>query len=286
MYHEPHLRRERAEPDPSEEKARRTLAHEVAKMRQRDHRGESVYDEPDILPGRPNEVIEQDWSCSACDYNLRGLEVGHRCPECGHRELYRPSPPGAASYQNWLRQRLAETSERTGWAVAVAATLVGGLWAVVASLIGIHQSAAGGWGGFVLMVVFGPAVEETMKISTAACVVELRPYLFRRVEQLRLATIGAAAVFAALENVIYLNIYHPNHTFEFALFRWTVCVALHVGCTAVACHGLIRPWRQALNELRRPKITRGVPMLVMAILLHGAYNGSVFLYEVFVAPLR
>ena len=283
---EPHLRRERAEPDASEEKVRGTLAREAARTRNGDRRGESVYDELDVLPGRGQEALEQDWSCSACGYNLRGLEAGHPCPECGHRELYRPPPPGADSYQAWLRRRVAETSERTGWALAVAAVLLGGLWAVVASLIGTHQSATGGAGMLILLVVFVPAVEETMKISAAACVIEVRPYLFRRVEQLQLATIGSAAVFAVLENVVYLNLYHPNHTFEFALFRWTVCPALHVGCTAVACRGLIGPWQQALNELRQPRITQGVPMLVAAILIHATYNASVLVYEVYVAPLR
>ncbi|MCP4590588.1 MAG: PrsW family intramembrane metalloprotease [bacterium] len=282
---EPHFQSRRAEPDPSEEKVRRQLEHEAARDRAPYRPGESVYDEPDILPGRDHQPIEQEWRCSECGYNLQGLPAGHPCAECGHRELYRPPPPGVNSYYTWVRSHLAKTSAGTGWAVAVAAALAGGLWAVLASLIG-QATQGGGAGVLLLLVVFGPAIEETMKIAVAAYVVELRPYLFRRIEQLQLATIGSAAVFAVIENMMYLYVYFPNHTREYALFRWTVCVALHVVCTLVACRALFGPWREALSEGRQPRITRQSRWILAAIVLHGIYNGSVFLYESFGTPLR
>ncbi len=282
---EPHLQPGRTELDPAEEKVRRKLEREAAKARQSYRVGESVYDEPDILPGRGEDAIGQDWSCSECGYNLRGLPPGHPCPECGHRELYRPPPSGAHSYQTWMQAHLAETRARTGWVVAAFAALAGGLWAVLASVFGQAWGTPGG-GSVILAIGFGPVIEETMKIAAAAYVIELRPYLFRRIEQLQLATVGAAAVFAVIENLIYLYIYFPGHTDTFALWRWTVCVALHVGCTTVASRGLIEPWRQAVHELRQPRITQGLRMLVLAILLHGAYNASVYLYELGHSPIR
>jgi uncharacterized repeat protein (TIGR04138 family) len=39
-----------------------------------------------------DEIISFNLKCNRCGYNLRGLPVGHRCPECG-----KPAPPGIAT---------------------------------------------------------------------------------------------------------------------------------------------------------------------------------------------
>jgi RsiW-degrading membrane proteinase PrsW (M82 family) len=132
---------------------------------------------------------------------------------------------------------------------------------------------------FIVAIVFGPTVEEVMKIGVASLVVETRPYLFKRVEQLQVATVGTALLFAAIENVVYLYVYHPNHSVEYAVWRWTVCVALHVGCTLVATRGLAAVWRQAVREYRPPKLAQGVRWLVVAIVIHGSYNAAALMHE-------
>jgi DNA-directed RNA polymerase subunit RPC12/RpoP len=279
VFNEPHLRPDRPSPDPTEARADAALARE-RKRREQDHRdGHSVYDEPDVFPGRPVDLIEQDWSCSNCGYNLRGLPTGHRCPECGHRELYRPAAEGLPSYQNWLRQRVAATPRQRGWYVAVLAALCGGPWAVLAALIHTNPGGLTGYSTIIVAVVFGPAVEEVMKIAVAACIVEVRPYLFRRAEQLHIAAAGSALLFAVIENILYLTVYVPNHSLEYALWRWTVCVAMHVGCTLIATRGLVEVWRRTITEYRPAKLTLGFSALVAAIVAHAGYNAAATVYE-------
>ncbi|KKM69975.1 hypothetical protein LCGC14_1445410 [marine sediment metagenome] len=274
VFNEPHLRPDAGSLDPSESKAERALSKGAAGSGERYENAPSVYDEPDFLPDRPAELIDQDWSCSACGYNLRGLQTGHPCPECGHRELYRPAPRESPSYRQWLTCRIERTSQRKAWTVAIAAALLGGPWAAVAALFGTLQGGLAGTSMLLLAIVFAPVIEETMKIAAAAVVVEVRPYLFRRLEQLQTATIGSALLFAVIENILYLYVYAPNHTAEYALWRWTVCVAMHVGCTVLATRGLAVVWQRSIQEGRPPRLGLGFRALLTAIVLHAAYNAA------------
>jgi len=271
VFDEPHMRPGHSRADRSEVEADQTLRRESARASDDCADGHSVFDEPDIFPGRADEVVDQDWSCTNCGYNLRGLPTHHPCPECGHKELYRPAPPGSSSYQSWLRRRIEATSPTRAWTVALLLAVCGGPWAIFAALL--DASNAGG-GLLMLMVVLAPVVEETMKIAAAAWVVEVRPYLFRRVEQLQVATVGSALVFAAIENVLYLNVYNPNPTLLYTIWRWTVCVALHMGCTLLATRGLAAVWRRCTTELRPPRLTQGIRWLVIAIIVHASYNAA------------
>ncbi|MGI9627234.1 MAG: hypothetical protein ACR2QM_10395, partial [Longimicrobiales bacterium] len=55
-------------------------------------------------------------------------------------------------------------------------------------------------------------------------------------------------------------------------WRWTVCVALHMGCSLVAGLGLMRIWSRTVATLIRPDLARGAPLMASAIVIHGAYN--------------
>lgn len=274
IEHEPHLSGRPAKGDPSEDAvARRRLAWPLSDSAAEENLARhSVYDEPDIFPGRAAEVIEQDWSCSACGYNLRGLPTGHRCPECAHIELYRPPPPGEASFGAWYARRKEAVSSRRTWATIGLAMILGGPWAVVGAMWNWMPTL---WGP----VVMGPATEEVMKIALIALVIEKRPYLFAGSWQIRLAAIGGALGFVIVENLLYLTVYIASPSLGLVLWRWTVCVGLHLGCTLIAVLGLIRVWEDVAREERPPQMSRAIGPLVLAIVLHGAYNGLVMISD-------
>ncbi len=278
VFDEPQFHADAAQPDPTEQRAAETLRRQHQRDPEADL-NQSVFDEPNIFPHRDHAPIDQDWTCSHCGYNLRGLRTGDRCPECGHIELYTPSPPEAPSYQSWLRFHMAMMTPSRGWKVSIMVALLGGVWAVLAASSDAYAPAMVTRTGILLVVVFGPTMEESLKVGAALLIVEARPYVFQRSEQIWFATLGTALGFAIIENILYLNLYIPNPSVPLVIWRWTACVALHMGCTYVATRGLVRVWKQAITELRAPRLSLGMPALVTAIVLHACYSAAVAFYS-------
>ena len=163
------------------------------------------------------------------------------------------------------------------WLVLMFALATGGVLSVLGSLFG--QVLAGTGAGLVALAVTGPLYEEIMKALVVLMLIELRPYVFRNAWAIWAATLGSAATFATLENLLYLNVYIPDPSTGIILWRWTACSALHVGCTAIATVGLVRMWRNSITHLRPPAVSDAYPFLVAAIIVHGAYNAAVVLAE-------
>ncbi len=273
--HEPHLRpRSATDPgrliDPSEAKARRLLGRAGPDA---DHVSaqHAVTEEP-VLRGRMNEPINRDWSCAGCGYNVRGLQTGQACPECGTVIHLAPPPTAGPGYANWLQERIKATGWGRSWLVVAAVAALAGPWAVLGALL---QGAAGYWG----VVVMAPVVEEAMKVALIGLVIELRPYWFKSASQIFVAAVGSGLVFASIENVLYLFVYFPNPGPDIIAWRLVVCTALHVGCTSVAAVGAWRSWETVVTELRPTAVPVQLPWLVLAMVLHGAYNGTVTFLE-------
>lgn len=174
---------------------------------------------------------------------------------------------------------------------------IGGLLVVaLGSLLavpGVAFDMLTGGGGFLGPVVAGPLIEEALKP------VGLIILLTRRSDLKLSATMGvlvgafSGLAFAAIENLIYLKIYVPDHDSGYVIWRWTVCVGVHVACSALVGYGLARSsgGRAAkdggefrflnsasphlLDEPReRSGVFQGASLrcLVVATVLHGTYN--------------
>jgi len=278
VYDEPQFRAGKPAGDPWERRAEHTLGREHAGSLEAYRPGGSVYDEPDILPGRVGEFVAQDWTCRNCGYNLRGHQLEKPCPECGRREWYRPAPAGRDRFRQWLSARQQAVSARRSWLSIAGAALTAGPFAVIAALLygppGLSAMSVP-----LIAIVFAPVLEEALKIGAAALLVELKPYLFRDETQIYVAAVGAAVLFAAIENVLYLTVYISNPGLDVVLWRWTACVVLHAGCSAVAARGLVNVWRECVAEFRPPRIGAALPLWITAILLHAAYNAAALGYS-------
>jgi hypothetical protein len=183
----------------------------------------------------------------------------------------------ALTYRRWLDTRMATTSPLRSAVATTLLVLAAGPAGIVGTLFG-----SGGLGGVFAVVLFGPTVEEFMKVALAAHVVRRRPYLFFSRGQILLCAAVSGAVFAAIENFIYLHVYIDDPSPAIIYWRWTVCVALHTGCSLVAGLGLARVWVNARNEGHPPHIAHGMPLIVAAIVIHGTYNAFAIAMELLV----
>ena len=179
-------------------------------------------------------------------------------------------PAAALDYSAWLSRMVRETSTPKTWAVTALVAAIAGPAAIVGTLL----NGSGTYLPFLAVVVLGPLMEEVMKSAAALWVVEKRPFLFSSRAQIATCALASGFVFAAVENLMYLHVYVPDASESLSQWRWTVCVALHMGCSLIASLGLMRIWSRARESRQRPELSDGAALLTTAVVIHGAYNGA------------
>jgi protease prsW family protein len=239
ISHEPHLQGSDFETDASE--------HNV----QRKTEG------PSRAPASENEQVEHTV------WDEPGLS----------KELAGETPVGELTYPTWLETRQRETSAGTTWLVTLGVSLLAGPWAILGAFINPLVSGGSTAFGIGAIIIFGPVIEEMLKVGTALILIEKRPFLFRSPVQILICVLAGAGVFAVIENILYLYVYVPDGPEGLAQWRWTICVFLHMGCTLIAGMGLIRMWQDVWRRRGRPRIAIAFPYLVIAMVVHGSYNG-------------
>lgn len=182
-------------------------------------------------------------------------------------------PSSPEPYRQWLEEGGNRIGRFESWRNTFLMALLSAPWAVIGAFYGGGQTTF----ALLSMVVFGPVVEELMKVGLALYAVETRPFWFRSPAQILVCAFGGGLGFAVIENMIYFNIYLSNPSSLLIFWRWTVCVALHVGCSLIAGLGLIRIWKDVWQRQHPAQIHLAFPYLTTAVVLHGAYNLSMVL---------
>ena len=234
---EGHLKEASFSGDATEEKVAENLDREKGVQDPIEERAKhSVFDEPAIFPHREPVLIERDWYCRGCGYNLRGLMTGHPCPECGQVERYEPPREGEETYAGYLATRERAYRRGRGWITAFLAPLVGLPLGLLGALVLVEQA------GFLYFAVIGPAIVEIGKIAVCAALLERGRYAVHGPGQIYVATVGTALVFAVVHNLAGLSWHYAGSPVELVAWRWTVGVAMNLLCTLIAAAGLAGAW--------------------------------------------
>ncbi|MCK5843331.1 MAG: PrsW family intramembrane metalloprotease [Victivallales bacterium] len=180
-------------------------------------------------------------------------------------------PETALTYGKWLRGKIDFTSSAKSWIATFLLAIASAPFAIV-GVFALHYRAYGGLIVGATAVILGPVLEEMLKIAAALVTIEKRPYLFKTAGQIVITCVLSGLVFAFIENLLYLKIYVPHPTSALILWRWTVCVALHSGCTAISSMGLVKMWRSAVTDLKKPRLPLTTKYIATACVVHGVYN--------------
>jgi len=141
-----------------------------------------------------------------------------------------------------------------------------------------HGFGAEGAGKFFKAVFLAPPAEEFAKIATPLFILARFPWRWARGSHLVFACMFSGLLFAVIENLLYLFVYIENPSARVVVWRWTVCVAVHVSCSTLAGFGLLRVWRGTYKEFARPNAVLAFPAVAAAMVMHGIYNAAANLF--------
>ncbi len=238
---------------------------------------DSIFDEPHLH----GQGFESDPSEAKTDrIDLRRMSEAERVEqsvwdEPGISPSLAGETPHDETYGAWLARSSANTSFARSWTITLLIAAAAGPWAVFGTFLRAYETSF----PIIGLVLLGPLVEEMMKAALPLYIVEKRPYLFRSPIQIAICMAASGLAFAAIENLLYLYVYVPNPPPGLVIWRWTVCVGLHSGCSTIAGIGMARMWLRTRNTLTKPSLPLAAPWLTTAVVVHGLYNAFAIALE-------
>ncbi len=119
--------------------------------------------------------------------------------------------------------------------------------------------------------VGAPVIEEAVKPAGVYFLLVKRPTLLRNRWYTAFLSALAGLAFALVENLFYLHIYFPYHSPRLAVWRYTVCVAMHVTASFIAGFGINAKLLAAVHGAIR-FLAFDKRFFIAAMVLHGLYN--------------
>jgi RsiW-degrading membrane proteinase PrsW (M82 family) len=122
-----------------------------------------------------------------------------------------------------------------------------------------------------LAFVAAPIIEEVMKPSGVYFLLARWPQLLTcRIYTALLAALGGLS-FAVVENILYLQVYFPEHSQTLTVFRYSACLSMHVICSVIVGFGI--------NEKLLASIKGEIPFLrgnkkffIIPMIIHSLFN--------------
>lgn len=161
-----------------------------------------------------------------------------------------------------------------GWRVfAFAIAAAGGVLGVLGAIMQEWSYASP-----VIAFVAAPMIEEVMKPCGVYLLLARWPeVLTSRIFTALLAAVGGFS-FAVVENIIYLQVYFPEHTPTLVMFRYSACLTMHVVCSFILGFGinqkLLASVRGEVPLLKGNKKFFFIPMII-----HSLFNIAAVLVE-------
>lgn len=235
----------------------------------------SVLDEPAFTVPARGKPEHAAWNETVFSTPVRGKDAAEHevwSEPCLMAGAEAPDPEQTQA--GILRQRWRDATWTASWLALAGIAAVAGPFAMLAAFLKTSSP-----GLVVAAVVVAPLVEELGKAAAPLMLLERKPYVFKAGYQPLLACVASALVFATVENMLYLFVYAREHGEGYAAWRWTVCTALHAGCSLVAGLGLRRLWATARDTGTRPDPGGAAPYFIAAMVLHGGYNAMAILLQ-------
>ncbi len=132
----------------------------------------------------------------------------------------------------------------------------------------------------ILVPIFiAPLIEELLKPVGVFHLLNRYPKLLSSRAQVVWLGMLSAFTFSALENLLYLYVYYPNHTTELVAIRWLVCTPLHMLWTAILVYGASAQLKelQSGDDETFFDLEKAMGWVVAAIAFHALYNTAVIL---------
>ena len=155
-------------------------------------------------------------------------------------------------------------------AVIYAVAMLGSLGGILAAIMDEMTSMS-----LVAAISIGPAIEEICKPIAVIFMLEKRPYWLNSGAQVVGLSVLGAVIFATIENVIYIFVYHPDGGTDFVLWRLIICTSLHVVTSLVMGFGLAKVYRQIRRRGGGLRIAPVAGYYMVAVGIHAAYNATV-----------
>lgn len=189
--------------------------------------------------------------------------------------------PGSPTARRRFHELMAAEDAKYSSASILLLTLLSGVLGGVFAVPAIFLNGNATLFQVFALAIFGPFAEETLKQSGMLFQLEKLPGSVRHDWQFFVAGALGGVVFSALENVLYQEVYlrnlPPDKLAMVMGFRWTVCLAVHVGCTMISALGLRRIWRDSREAGEPCQIAKAFPWFMAAMAAHGCYNLAAWL---------